>query len=289
MVKVLLCGHRSMASRGLIDLLSSKDGVEIDCFSRGEIKKEGNIVTGDVFNMSDNPFLLKTYDVVVNFIIIKGEFSIEKNLEYLKSLVEFCSLRGVKKLVHISTISVYPNTASYVNELSHIECDTIRKGMYASMKLECDKYLEQCRNIGFKIIFVRPGYVVTTGEAVRWGGIMLALPMSRGILLGDKKTSLPLIECSIMIEAITLIIMNDYPIDSFLLLENDKGTKYGYIKKYTTRKIIVLPKCIVMGIAIFLKSIHVISVNKYYQICGLFKSTYFDSSNTERFLNLKLK
>lgn len=288
-MKVLLCGHRSMASRGLIDSLSSKEGVEIDCFSRGKIQKEGNIITGDVFNMVDNPFLSKTYDVVVNFIIIEDEFTIEKNLEYLKSLVAFCSLRGVKKLVHISTISVYPNAASYINESSHIENNTIKKGIYASMKLECDKYLIQCKNKGFKIVFVRPGYVVTTGEAVRWGGIMLALPMGWGILLGNKKTSLPLIERSIMIEAITLIIMNDYPIDSFLLLENNKGTKYEYIRKYTARKIIVLPKCLVMGIAIFLKSIHIISMNKYYQIFGLFKNTYFDSSNTEKFLNLKLK
>lgn len=288
-MKVLLCGHRSMASRGLIDSLSSKEAVEIDCFSRGEIQKEGNIITGDVFNMVDNPFLSKTYDVVVNFIIIEDEFSIEKNLKYLKSLVTFCSLRSVKKLVHISTISVYPNTASYINESSHIEDDRIKKGIYASMKLECDKYLMQCKDKEFKIVFVRPGYVVTTGEAVRWGGIMLALPMNWGILLGNKKTSLPLIERSIMIEAITLIIMNDYPIDSFLLLENNKGTKYEYIKKYTARKIIVLPKCLVMGIAVFLKSIHCISMNKYYQISGLFKSTYFDSSNTEKFLNLKLK
>lgn len=288
-MKVLLCGHRSMASRGLIDSLSSKENVEIDCFSRGKIQKDGNIITGDVFNMVDNPFLSKTYDVVVNFIIIEDGFSIEKNLEYLKSLVAFCSLHGVKKLVHISTISVYPNTASYINESSHIENDSIKKGIYASMKLECDKYLMQCKDKGFKIVFVRPGYVVTTGEAVRWGGIMLALPMNWGILLGNKKTSLPLINRSIMIEAITLIIMNDYPIDSFLLLENNKGTKYEYIKKYTTRKIIVLPKCLVMGITLFLKSIHIISMNKYYQIFGLFKSTYFDSSNTEKFLNLKLK
>lgn len=288
-MKVLLCGHRSMASRGLIELLSSKDDIEIDCFSRGEIQKVGNIITGDVFNMVDNIYLIDTYDVVVNFIIIEDEFSIEKNLAYLKSLVEFCSLRGIKKLVHISTISVYPNSASYINEWSNIEEDPIKKGIYASMKLECDKYLMQCETQDIKVVFVRLGYIITNGENIRWGGIMISLPMNWGILLGNKKTSLPLIERSIMLEAMVSIIINDYPMRVFLLLENQKGTKYEYIKKYTARNLIVLPKWLVMGVARFFKMIHIISINKYYQIYGLFKSTYFDSEKTERYLNIKFK
>lgn len=286
-MKVLLCGHRSMASHGLIESLSSQKNVEVDCFSRGSVRREGNIVTGDVFNMMDNPYLSDMYDVVVNFIIIENGFSIEKNIEYLRSLVSFCSTHAVKKLIHISTISVYPNSASYVNESSEIEKSIIKKGVYASMKMECDKYLMKLNITDFKVVFVRPGYVVTRGESIRWGGIMIALPFNRGILLGDKMTSLPLIERSIMIEAITRIVINEYPLNVFLLLKNNRGTKYEYIKKYTTKRVFTLSRLLVVGIAKLLRLVRFISMNKYYQILGLFKNTYFDSSKTETLLNLK--
>ena len=285
-MKILLCGHRSMASQGLIPSLLQNKDVELDCFSRGEVSKKSNVITGDVFQMKENPYLTN-YDVVINFIIIKGDYSIKKNLDYLKSLVEFCKDRNIKKLVHISTISVYPNDALYIDELSEIEKDITHKGVYASMKVECDKYLMSCENDHFKVVFIRPGYVVTNGEAVRWAGIMVALPLDWGALLGNKKTSLPLVERSKMIKAITSIILSNHPIHSFLLLENKGGTKYQYIKKYTSRHLITLNKPLVMNTVKLMKILHIISFNRYYQFAGLFKKTVFNSSRTEELLNIK--
>jgi hypothetical protein len=79
-----------MASQGLIESLRNMPDVELDCFSRGRESDQDHIIEGNVFEMSHNPYLQKPYDVVVNFIIIQGDYSIKDNLAYLRSLTDFC-------------------------------------------------------------------------------------------------------------------------------------------------------------------------------------------------------
>lgn len=81
--KVLICGHRSFVATGLMKELEN-NGISYDCFSRGEVKHDGDVVTGNVMNMADND-LLAEYDTVVNYIILK-EQSVEDNIAYIQSL-----------------------------------------------------------------------------------------------------------------------------------------------------------------------------------------------------------
>ena len=140
MKKVLLCGHKSFVASGMTKTFD-RVGITYDCFSRGENKREAYVVTGDVMDMNHNAFL-DTYDTVINFIIIK-DGGVEENLRYIKSLLEFCKEKKVKNLIQISSISVYPNEARYVNEESEIEKDYRNKGGYASIKVAVDHYLEE--------------------------------------------------------------------------------------------------------------------------------------------------
>ena len=71
MKKVLICGHRSFVATGLINELEN-NGISYDSFSRGEVKRDGEVVTGGVLNMADND-LLDEYDTVVNYIIVKEQ------------------------------------------------------------------------------------------------------------------------------------------------------------------------------------------------------------------------
>ena len=82
--------------------------------------------------MYENKYL-GDYTCVINFIILKG-LSVEDNILYIQSLLEFCQQKHVKRLIQISSISVYPNEAVEVNEQSEIEKDWHNKGGYANVK-----------------------------------------------------------------------------------------------------------------------------------------------------------
>lgn len=286
MRKVLLCGQRSYASYGLREMLQNNNEIDLYCFSRGEIEEKGNEISGDVFNMSNNPYLRKGIEIVINYILLK-DCDTEKNLNYLQSLVKYCEQEGVKRIIHISSVSVYANNLSYVNENTDYEHDNNRKGRYSALKIMCDEYLENLENESFKVSFIRPGYIVEDHYSSKLNYIMIPLIMNYGLLLGDKQSSLPLINRKKMNDAIMKIILSNNYEKVYLLLENKKGTKYQYAKDACNRNIICLPKHLTMCIATILRFLHIFSDNKYEQVKGLFKNTYFDSSHTQELLNIK--
>ena len=286
MKKVLLCGQRSFASQGLREMLEKQNEVELYCFSRGEEMEKGSEISGDVYNMSLNPYLKKGFDVVVNYIYI-SDCDVEKNLKYLRSLVAYCKQEGVKQLIHLSTISVYANDLKYVNEDTDFERDVNKKGIYSALKVLCDEYLESEESEVFKVTYIRPGFIVEDRNIIRLAGILVTLPLNFGVLMGNKKTSLPLINRRTMNEAMVKIILDDNPNRVYLMLENKKGTKYQYVKEWTNRKVICLPKGLSILLAKTPKFLHVFNENKVELVKGLFKDTYFDSSKTQKSLNIQ--
>lgn len=286
MKKVLLCGQKSFASKGLREMLEKRSDLELFCFSRGEEAENGNEISGDVYSMLSNPFLKKGFDVVVNYIYI-SDCDVEKNLNYLRSLVAFCKQERIKQLIHLSTISVYANDLKYANEETDIERDANKKGLYSALKVLCDKYLESEENEKFHVTYIRPGFIVEDRNVIRLAGILVTMPLNMGLLMGNKKTSLPLVNRRKMNEAMVKIILNDNPDRVYLMLENKKGTKYQYVKDWTDRRVICLPKWLSIFSAKTLKLLHVFNENKVELVKGLFKDTYFDSSNTEKSLNIK--
>jgi len=284
-MKILLCGERSFAATGLLEKLT-KNNFDVDCFSRGAVMRIGNRITGDVFGMRQNSYFSDTYDIVINFILIKNQ-SIEDNLKFIKELDSFCELKNVKRLIHISSISVYPNDLLYVNEKTDIESDYETKGRYASVKIAIDKYL-LTKKSSYNVTFLRPGYIVCDdNNNLSFAGIGICLPLNFIVMLGNKKTSLPLIIRAKMHDFIVkLLTANSYN-SVYLLLENKRGTKYQFLKARTARIIIPLPKFIILFLAYVAKRIAVISDSRLSQIRGLFKETYFDSSETEKELNFK--
>ncbi len=282
--KILVCGHRSFVATGLADKLSS-DGLTFDCFSRGDEKREGCIVTGDVMKMADNRFLSE-YQTVVNFIILKN-CSVEDNIRYIASLLDFCKKKKVKHFVQISSISVYPNEADEVNEKSPIESDWRNKGGYASIKVAVDHYLEDNPVEGMKVTFVRPGFIYTKNREISKAGILISKP-GLNILLGDKKTTLPLINREVLHEAIIKIINARNPEKVYLILNKDKsaGTKYEFVCNQWNITPICLPYGIIMGLARFMKSIGVFKQRHWLKFVGLFKRTWFNSTVSEKLLDM---
>lgn len=286
MKQVLLCGHRSFVATGLTNQFDAA-GISYDCFSRGEIKREGDVVTGDVLKMSDNPYL-KDYETVVNFIILKGK-SVEDNLEYIKSLLDFCSKHHVKHLIQISSISVYPNDAKMVDEKSPIEKDYRNKGGYASIKVAVDHFIEDNPVKGMEVSYIRPGFIYTKNHKISKAGILIS-KFGLNILLGDRKTSLPLISRVNIHKAILAIIKSDTKQKVYLLLNKDRniGTKYNFVRNQWNVNPICLPYSLIMGMVNVLKRTGLIGNRLYMKFVGLFKRTWFNSEATEKVLGFNL-
>jgi nucleoside-diphosphate-sugar epimerase len=283
--KILVLGHRAYISLGLVDKLQN-EGYDVTCFSRGEEQKDGNVLTGNVFELTSNTLFEEHYDVVINFILLKDR-SINENIEYVKALTTFCIQKKVKRLIHISSISVYANEAKYVNETTPIKANIAGKGAYSSLKIAVDNYLSTIENMPFELCFVRPGFVISEAIKFPLSGIAVKLPLNWCLLLGNKKTSLPLIDRDVLQTALVQIVKTNQLINVYLLLKNNKGTKYSYVKEKFNMRIISLSKCSVLLAASILKCMRILNTSKYQKIKGLFKDTYFDSSVSENVLDIR--
>lgn len=278
MKKILICGQRSFVASGLAEKMEA-EGFDIETFSRGEQRKNGRDIFGNVFQMGENPHFSEIYETVINFIIIKNG-GVEKNLQYIESLHKFCEKHKVRRLIQISSISVYPNTVSYVDEDSPIETNPDAKGGYASIKVAVDNWL-MIQNKSYQVVYVRPGYIISDDKHVSLVGILKPFGSKFGLLLGNKTTSLPLVKKDLIHESLIKIANEENPSEVYLLLENRDGKKIDLVKRQFHGKVIKLPKDITIAVAKVLKAIGVFKYRHYQQVLGLFKDTYYDSSETE--------
>src|SRR3954468_2236483 len=123
--KILLCGHKAYAASGLLELLRGQ-GHDVYTFSRGSDSQDDHAIRGSVFTMHENAHLRDHFDIVVNYILLKDE-TVEPNERHMDSLLKFCKQSGVKRLIHISSVSVYGGDVTSVTEDSPIEADPNKK------------------------------------------------------------------------------------------------------------------------------------------------------------------
>lgn len=282
--QILICGHRSFVATGLCTKLDANQ-LSYDCFSRGNTLQKENHITGNVLEIQNNP-LLGEYDTVINFIILKNK-SIEENIQYIQSLLDFCKKRNVKHLIQISSISVYPNEAEYIDETSLIEQDYQNKGGYASIKVAVDHYLINNKPKDLFVSFVRPGFVYTKKQEISNAGLFIS-KLGLKILFGDKKTTLPLINREKLHDAIIKIINAEEKQNVYLILDKNRedNTKYNFVSRQWNINPICLNRSFFLSIAKIGKTIHLLKPKYYQKVVGLFKRTWFNSTQTE--LNLDM-
>jgi nucleoside-diphosphate-sugar epimerase len=282
--EILILGSNSFASGGLREELENS-GYTVTSFDRCQLSYTNKSVTGSVHKLSDNPLLAEEYPVVINYILLKGE-EINANLEYISTLIEFCTNKKTKHLIHISSLSVYPNSAKEIDEHSNIELDTENKGKYAKLKVAIDNYLLSFSTLACKISFVRPAFLVSKGANPSLAGILMPLPFGFGLLMGDKNSTLGIVERDLLNKAILQIIKLDPPEQVYIVCSKTFSTKYSFVKNNFNYKIIVLNKKLTLFFAYLLLRLKILSMKQYKQIEGLFKTTIFNTSNTENVLNL---
>lgn len=149
--KILICGATSFVAKGFKELLIQQ-GFDVDTFGRKD---------GSYLEIDKNPMLADSYEAVVNFAVLKDQ-NIENNVSYMKSLVEMCKQKHVKKLIHFSSIMVYSYHLGKLDENSPIDtvANTMMEG-YGKIKIACDEFLNSIKqSLPFEVVMVRPGYVL---------------------------------------------------------------------------------------------------------------------------------
>jgi len=228
--KVLFCGHRSFAARGLQAKLEEY-GHEVLTFSRGPLVGGGRQITGPVRELAENPYLDESFDTVINYILLHRE-PVKDNEEYIRGLLRFCESRKVKHLIHISSCSAYKNKAKFVDENAPVETDPSKKGAYAAVKAAQENVIKRERPQGLKVSIVRPGLILANGMGGFMGGIGIRLPWNSILGLGHAQSQLPLVTRE-AVNASVLELINNPPeedVESLLLADTHSPTRKQYIE-----------------------------------------------------------
>lgn len=278
---ILICGHHSYASKGLKELLKQR-GHKVICFSRGEKKRVGDVVTGPVKDLYNNELIEEHIDAVINFILLQG-CSIKENEEYAYSLIRFCESKKVKRLIQISSISSYPNDIKLIKEDSPIENQMNQKGPYGIIKIVADTVLARAKNnVSFDIVFVRPGYIIADDNPHPFKGIAKFITNRIAILIGDKKSTLPCVTRNVFHNCLVEIVSQKKSLPVYLIIEGEGDTKYSYFKSQSNAKVIPLPKFVFLLLTNVASFLRILKRKHAYAIKGAFKINYFDNSLTKQ-------
>lgn len=283
MAKILILGARSFVGYGLSATLE-KRGHLVDLFSRGEEGKQDNVIYGDYLRICENPYFSAEYDAVINFAILKNQ-SVEENIQYIRSLIDFCKSHKVKKLIHFSSIMVYDYQAAVVDENTPAETRTItHKRGYGEIKIAVDEYLLSVRDkMPFELVLVRPGYVLANNRPCPF---IINLPLGIHLIKGDKRSKQPIVLREDIHRALAAIIATEHNNPVYHFFPSDGMTKYRYAKKTVGGMILTMPKWLLERIPYALAKLHIIPWSMYSRFQGMYIYSDFQSVQTEKKLNM---
>ncbi|MBO4662309.1 MAG: NAD(P)-dependent oxidoreductase [Bacteroidaceae bacterium] len=280
MNKILICGATSFVAQGFSSLLQGS-GYEVDTFSRG---KQGT-VCGNYSEIDKNNALAPQYDVVVNFAVLK-DASTEDNINYAKALVQMCKEKGVKKLIHFSSIMVYNYLLTRVDENTNIEpSNRTWKDGYGKIKIAVDEYLLSVRDsLPFEVVLTRPGYVLADNRPCPF---IKQLPFRVSIIKGNKRSRQPIVKREEIHQALIKIIETEHNDKVYHFFPNNGMTKYRYAKETVGGMVLIMPKWLFKGLPLLLCKIGIMPKALYSRFEGMYIESDFSSKLTEEKLDIK--
>lgn len=277
MKKILICGATSFVAKGFKELLIQQ-GFDVDTFGRKD---------GSYLEIDKNPMLADCYEAVVNFAVLKDQ-NIEDNVSYMKSLIEMCKQKQVKKLIHFSSIMVYSYHLGKLDENSPIDtvANTMMEG-YGKIKIACDEFLNSVKqSLPFEVVMVRPGYVLADNRPAPF---IKRLPCGVSVILGNKKSRQPIVKREDIHLALLKIIETDKNLPVYHLFQNNDITKYNFAKQTVGGLIFVLPKFIFEGLPRLMMKMGLMKKALYSRFDGMYNYNVASSTMTESKLNIKFK
>ena len=283
-MNILICGATSFVAKGIEPLLIDK-GYHIDTFSRGAISKHGDVIYGDYISIADNGYLAPGYDSVIIYAVIK-DGTVESNLQYIKSLVKMCQDKGVKRLIHFSSVMTYGYHVGRIDENTPIETleETWKMG-YGEFKIAVDQYLLSIKDsLPFEVVLVRPGYVLADDRPCPF---IKPLPLGFAMIKGDSKSKQPIVKRDDIQKAILKIIETDENLPVYHFFPNDGMTKYRFAIQNGYKHLIPMPRLIFKYLPWLMMKVGIMSKAMYSRFDGMYNECDFESNITEEKLGIK--
>jgi nucleoside-diphosphate-sugar epimerase len=142
-------------------------------------------------------------DVLINYAIVKNG-STEQNIAQLDHIMEAARNLGVRRFIHISSISVLPSIKGTLTE-DAAAVDAKWKGVYSRIKVAVEQHVIHSWKTG-SLDVVRPGFILAPGMVDSMVGIGKALPTGHVLGLGNRKTIIMLIHRDSVNEALTKLV-----------------------------------------------------------------------------------
>lgn len=282
-MNVLILGGHSFVGHGLQQVLTESHHM-VDLFSRGVESRQSNVVYGNYIRINANPYFGVEYDVVINLAILKDQ-SVEENVLYVQSLVDFCKTHNVKKLIHFSSIMVYDYQAAVVDESTPAETQVAtRKRGYGEIKIAVDEYLLSVRDtLPFELVLVRPGYVLADNRPCPF---IINLPLGIHVIKGNRRSKQPIVRREDIHHALSSIIGKEQNEPVYHFFPSDSMTKYRYARQTVGGVILTMPKWLFERIPYMLAKLHLIPWALYSRFEGMYIYSEFHSEKTEKALNI---
>jgi nucleoside-diphosphate-sugar epimerase len=186
--KLLLCGDSAFAAQGLAEKLE-RNGYQVDRFGRAA-SGYADMNPWPAAAAARQAQYLKTYDAIVNFIVLRGRTTAE-NITYLEQLLHICRRSQAQHLIHISSMSVYKDSVRVISEDAAIK-EAPTSESYASIKLAGEIYLRR-HAAPIKLSLVRPACIIGRGMFDPVGSIGMVLETGKVLVLGPADRQRPLV------------------------------------------------------------------------------------------------
>lgn len=283
MAKILILGARSFVGKGLPELLGRHNHV-VHMFSHGDCRRENKYIWGDYLQLSSCAFWDEQYDIVINLVVLKDR-SVDDNIQYIHSLIDFCHTHHVKKLIHFSSIMVYNYGELVVSEQTPIarSSETYMQG-YGLIKIAVDEYLlTHCHDFNAELVLVRPGYVLADNRPCPF---IINLPLGIHLIKGDKRSKQPIVLREDIHRALAAIIATEHNNPIYHFFPSDGMTKLRYAQQTVGGVVLTMPKWLFERIPYALAKLHVIPWSLYSRFQGMYIYSDFRSVQTEQKLQI---
>lgn len=243
--RVLVTGATGFLGTKLIEKLSS-EGFEVRALARRlsnieKIKKfPVEIMYGDVGNLESLEHAFEDVDIVVHAAADtagREEESETSTIRGTKNVIELAKKYKVKKLVYISSCSVY-GVADYpekytVTEDSSLERFPDKRGFYSYAKLKAEDLVTNAMKQGeVPIVCLRPGTIFGPVGEVFTPMMGFSLGKKIFIVIGSGDFILPLVYLDNLCDAIIkVIVKNEGDGEIFNVVDSGNISKHQYIEK----------------------------------------------------------
>jgi nucleoside-diphosphate-sugar epimerase len=253
-------GGTGFLGKGLVEGLVN-EGYPVKVLARrlsdvDPLKRLGvEIVFGDVADKVSFGDSFEGVDVVVH--AAAGTSGSRKDgdlgtVQGTRNALELCATRGVRKLVYISSCSVYGVTDygsnSLVTEEFPLERFPQQRGNYSSSKQEAESLVRAAMGRGgFPIVILRPGTIYAPDGGIFTPMLGFAMRSRLFLVIGDGSLELPLVWRGNLVDAIMQSIRSEAADDQiFNVVDGEPVSKRRYMgslikKVYPDAVVLYLP------------------------------------------------